>query len=45
MYMHGNTRYFTCKMPKFAVEIIKPIMELPLDKMWNFDKIWHFHKM
>ena len=48
-----NTRYFACKITKFAVEIklyTWQVMEFPLDvtksfhKMWCFHKMWHFHE-
>ena len=47
MDMCGNTRYFTCKMLKFAIEIkisTRRIVEFPLEKTWIFHDIWHFHK-
>ena len=41
--MHGKTRYFMCKMPKFAVEIkisTRRDMEFPQDMAFSQDVIF-----
>ena len=45
--MGGNKRYFVCEMSKFAMEIKISMrqVEFPLDQTWNFNNMWHFHKM